>query len=42
MKRTGVRLTVIGLMATIAGAGLILGVYRLSRRWADDWAFDRR
>jgi hypothetical protein len=42
MKRTEVRLTVIGLMATIAGAALIMGVYRLSWRWADDWAFDRR
>jgi hypothetical protein len=42
MKRTGVRLTVFGLMAAIAGAAIFMGVYRLSGRWADDWAFDRR
>ena len=41
-KRSGVRLTVLGLMATIAIVAVFMGVYRLSWRWADDWAFDRR
>jgi hypothetical protein len=27
MKRTGVRLTVLGLMATIAGVAIFMGVY---------------
>ncbi len=42
MKRIGVRLTVLGLMATIAIVAVFMGVYRLSWRWAADWAFDRR
>jgi hypothetical protein len=36
------RVSVLGLMIAIAGLALALGAVRLSRRWADDWAFDRR
>ncbi len=42
MRKTGVRTTVFGLMIVIAGAALVMGTVRFSRRWADDWAFDRR
>jgi hypothetical protein len=36
------RVTVRWLMIAIAVLAVALGVFRLSRRWADDWAFDRQ